>query len=370
MRLPGRACYRARLRVLKLRYLLFLLLVAGTVFVAASTGSQPSTAAKQSGNPLEGMDFYVDRDFPGYAAWRRAGGKKKALLAKIALEPKNIWYGGFTRPASQFRGKVRRPIEDAESRGELPLLTVLRAESTQCSPTYQGGGPKEDRLTRQWYAKFANAIGDSRVVVAFEPDSLGTIECHARSRRDDRIKLLRYGVTQLANLPNTTVYIEAGASDWFPPSKAANLLRAVGVGKVRGFMLNATHYDWIANNVRHGLKISRKLGGKHFIINTAKAGRGPVHYKRGNQRINVWCEPGLRGIGVAPTTDTMHEKVDGYLWVNRPGFHQSCRGRKIAWNTKLGLSYARFGTNWVRPPKGTRLGHKKRYPLRRFIDGP
>jgi endoglucanase len=355
--------------MLKLRNLLVLLALAGAVLaaVATSSGSEPSSRAAQgSDNPLEGFEFYSDPEYPGMAAWRRASGRKKELLAKIALPAKNIWYGAFTRPASQFRAKVRRPIEAAEAEGSLPIFSVLRAESTQCSPTYQGGGPREDRLTREWYDKFANAIGNSRAVVAFEPDSLGTIECHARSRRDDRIRLLRYGVTQLAQLPNTTVYVEAGASDWFPPAKAARLLRAVGVAKVRGFMLNATHYDWIRNNIRHGLKISRRIGGKHFVINTAKAGRGPVHYRRGNRRINVWCEPGLRGIGKAPTTDTSHPRVDAYLWISRPGFNQSCGGKKIAWNTKLALSYARFGTSWEAPPRGTYLGHRKRYPRRAY----
>ena len=353
--------------MLKLRNLLSLLLLAGAVFVAVSSGSEPSPgAAQDSDNPLEGAEFFVDREYPGYAAWRGASGRKKDLLAKIALEPKNIWYGAFTKPASQFRAKVRRPIELAETEGTLPLFTVLRALSTQCSPTYQGGGPKEDAATRAWYDKFANAIGNSRVVIAFEPDSLGTIDCHAPSRRDDRRRLLRYGVTKLAALPNTTVYIEAGAADWFSPAKAARLLRQVGVGKVRGFMLNATHYEWIRNNIRHGLQISRRLGGKHFIINTAKSGRGPVHYRRGNRRINIWCEPGLRGLGKAPTTDTSHPRVDAYLWVNRPGFNQSCGGRKLKWNTKLALRYARFATNWERPPKGTRLGHRKRYPPRAF----
>ena len=266
---------------------------------------------------------------------------------------------------------MRRPIDDAESKGQLPLLTVLRAESTQCSPTYQGGGPKEDRLTRQWYDKFANAIGNSRVVVAFEPDSLGTIDCHARSRRDDRIKLLKYGVNQLAALPNTTVYIEAGAADWFPPSKAANLLRAVGVGKVRGFMLNATHYDWIAQQ--------RPPRARDL----AQAGRQALHHQHRQGRPRARCttsaatsastsgaSPGCAASAVPPTTNTMNSKVDAYLWVNRPGFNQSCGGRKIAWNTKLALSYARYGTNWVRPPKGTRLGHKKHYPLSRFVNGP
>jgi endoglucanase len=347
---------------------LLVVLAAAGLFVAASAGgdSPRKPAAAQNGNPLEGMDFFVDKQYPGYGAWRRASGRKKALLAKIALPAKNIWFGAFTRPASQFRAKVRRPIDAAEAEGSLPLLTVLRAESTQCHRNYQAGGPKEDRLTREWYDKFAAAIGDSRVVVAFEPDSLGTIDCHAPSRRDDRRRLLRYGVNRLADLPNTTVYIEAGASDWFSPARAARLLRQVGVGRVRGFMLNATHYDWIRNNIRHGVKISRRLGGKHFVINTAKAGRGPVHYRRGNRRINIWCEPGLRGLGKAPTTDTSHPLVDAYLWINRPGFNQSCGGRKIAWNTKLALRYARFATNWEKPPRGTRLGHHKRYPRRAF----
>ena len=58
----------------------------------------------------------------------------------------------------------------------------------------------------------------------------------------------------------------------------ARKLRRVGVAKVRGFMLNATHYDWTRNNIRYGLKLSRLVGGKHFIINTAENGRGPIHH--------------------------------------------------------------------------------------------
>ena len=65
------------------------------------------------------------------------------------------------------------------------------------------------------------AIGNDRVVIAFEPDSLGTIDCHAPSRRDDRIRLLRYGVNALSSLPNATIYIEATASDWEPAKKVA-----------------------------------------------------------------------------------------------------------------------------------------------------
>ena len=132
-------------------------------------------------------------------------------------------------------------------------------------------------------------------------------------------------------------------------------------------MLNATHYDWTRANIRHGLEISRRLGGKHFVINTTQNGRGPVHYRVANgRRINIWCSPGLRGLGPRPTTDTSHPKVDAYLWINRPGYGQSCAGRKIEWFLPRALSVARFATRWESPPRGTRLGHRKRYPLSAF----
>ena len=314
--------------------------------VGAPAGATPAQRAAAD-DPLEGVRFFVDREAPAWLAWRRASGPRKRLLWKIAREPKAQWYGRFTRPASQFRAKVRRPLEAARRQGTVPLFTVMRAESTQCHPGYQASGPAEDARARRWYAKFARAIGSARAVIAFEPDSLGTIRCHARSRRDDRKRLLRYGVSKLAALPNTTVYIEAGASDWMTPRQAAKLLRQVGVGRVRGFMLNATHFDWTAANVRHGLAISRLLGGKHFIVNTAHNGRGP--HRRSGLRRHEWCEPPGRGLGPPPTTDTMHPLVDAYLWVNRPGYDQSCGGRKIAWNTRKALGLARRATSWVSP---------------------
>jgi endoglucanase len=342
-----------------------MLLVLG----AATVGGSAPTSAQNDVNPLEGLSLYVDRDSPSWHTWqhlRRTGQRRKAaLIEKIAREPKAIWVGRFTRP--NFHVKVRRIIETAGSHGEVPVLTVLRAQSTKCSPSYQAGGPAEDRRTRRWYANLAQAIGQDHVVIAFEPDSLGTIDCHARSRRDDRIRLLRYGIDQLSRNPNAVIYIEAGASDWENAARTANQLRAVGIAKVRGFMLNATHYDWTRNNIRHGIEISRMTGGKHFIINTAENGRGPVHYRIANgRRIHVWCNPGLRGLGKAPTTDTSHPLVDAYLWVNRPGYAQVCQGRPIAWYLPRALSYARFATDWEAPPRGTRYGHKKRYPLSVF----
>ena len=337
------------------------------VLLVASSGT--STNAQAPGNPLAGVRLYVDHHSPAWHQWRayrRSGKRRKAaLIRKIAREPRALWFGRFTSP--HFRKKVRRQLVRARRRRAVPVLTVMRAEANRCGPWYTGGGTTEDARTRAWYRRFARMIGRARVVIAFEPDSLGTIDCQARSRRDDRIRLLRYGVDRLSRLPNATIYLEGGASDWEPARRTARQLRAIGIDKVRGFMLNATHHDWTRANIRHGLRISRLTGGKHFVIDTSGNGRGPVHYRRANgRRITVWCNPGLRGLGTPPTTNTSNPMVDAYLWINRPGYTQRCQGRQIRWYAPRALAYARHATSWEGPPRGSRFGYRKRYPFSRF----
>lgn len=334
----------------------------------AALAAPPAEPRAQTADPFDGIELFVDREAPAWQEWqrlRRAGKQRQAKLVwRIAREPSARWVGRFTKPS--LERKLGPYLERAAREGKVPLLMVLRAQSTKCGPRYLGGGVAEDRRTRRWYDDLARVIGRSRVIVLYELDSLGTIDCHARHRRDDRYRLLRYGVRRLTALPHTTLYIEAGASDWEPARRMARKLRRVGVRMARGFMLNATHNDWTANNIRYGLDLSRRVGGKHFVINTADNGRGPVHYRKGRRRVVVWCNPGLRGLGRPPSADTAHPRVDAYLWINRPGYVQSCSHGKIEWNLRKALELARFQTRWLRPPKGTRHGHFKRYPRRAF----
>jgi endoglucanase len=361
-----------------LRKLVPITVVLALLVPAAAWAQDPRGVSPAAPNPLAGVTFYNQPDSPAMNEWRhlqRTGQTQKAdLIWKIAGQPKALWLGRFTRP--NFAVKVRRLIDPARNRGEVPIFTVLRAQATGCGPTYQGGGPAEDRRTMDWYDNLARVIGDDRVVIAFEPDSLGTIDCLAKSRRDDRYRVLAHGIDALSKLPNAVVYIEAGASDWESAARTAKQLRIVGIRKVRGFMLNVTHYDWTAANIQHGLEISRLTGGKHFVINTAENGRGGVHYKKWIdrsrhiwRRITVWCNPGMRGLGPAPTTLTSRpDMVDAYLWINRPGYAQSCQHRPIAWYLPRALTLAKYATDWERPPPGTRFGFKARYPLSTFIN--
>jgi endoglucanase len=345
----------------------------------ADNGLDPHGSDPASPNPLTSLRFFVDPTesaFHSYSQYMHRGQRYKAgLMWKVAGQPRFRWFGRFTRP--NFTKKVRDYLHCVEAiqPGTVPLMTVMRHQGKACNPHYTAGGRAEDARTRRWYDKFAQAVGDARVVIAFEPDSLGTLDCLAKSRRRSRLDNLRYGVDALSKLPGATIYIEAGASDWETAQRTAKQLRYVGISKVRGFMLNVTHYDWTANNIAHGLMISRMTGGKHFIINTSYNGRGPVHFRRWISHsahlwrtINVWCHPLKRGLGPTPTTATARpDKVDAYLWVGRPGYSAgSCNGGPLpvgSWWADRALMFAKYSTSWIRPPHGTSSGHFHHYSL-------
>lgn len=342
-------------------------------------GDKPAVAPLAP-NPLAGEKWYLDtkpsrfghKGFrePAYGEYRSSGGRKQALMAKIALTPRFFWFGRFSgdsldpqRGLDDLRLRVCTFLADAERENAVPLVTVMRHAGRECHSRYQAGGEREDNATRLWYDAFAEAVGDSRVVIAYEPDSIGTIDCLARSRRDDRIRLLRDGIDRLSQLPNATIYIEATASDWRPVHDTVSKLRRIGVDKVRGFMLNVTHADWTAANMRYGRAVSRGVGGKHFIINTASNGRGPVHFRRRigkrNRQIVINCHPLFRGIGPTPTTNTGDPLVDAFMWISRPGYSSgSCNGgpRVGDWWQKRALEMAKYGTQRMSPATGTQFG--------------
>jgi endoglucanase len=347
------------MRLLLLTALVFVLACAVAPAASAQFAPDRRGVNPASPNPLAGERWYVDRWQPAWRQWRwyRRTGRRGAarMLWRLAREPKFRWFGRWSR---RLRTDVRMYIRRARRRGSVPLMVVMRHQGKKCGGGYTGGGRREDKRTRRWYRRFAKAVGRRRVVIGFEPDSLGTIDCLKKSSRMRRLRLLGYGVRVLSRLPNATIYLEAGASDWESARRTARQLRIIGIRRVRGFMLNVTHYDWTRNNIRHGLRISRLTGGKPFIISTAFNGRGPLHYRRyfGRhrwRRINVWCHPPRRGLGPRPTTVTDHPKVDAYMWIGRPGFSGgSCNGGPLpvgTWWPKRARMFAKYATNWIAP---------------------
>src|SRR6202011_4694503 len=118
-------------------------------------------------------------------------------------------------------------------------------------------------------------------------------------------------IDKLTQQPRVVVYLDAGAADALPAATMARMLRQAGVSKIQGFFLNATHFDWTSREIRYGRAISRMTGGKHFVVNTAVNGRGPLvprnRVREGNE---VLCNPPGRGLGPLPTWHTGYDKVD------------------------------------------------------------
>jgi endoglucanase len=325
-----------------------------------TSGRNYQAASPGAPNPLKDERWFVDPEEWSYLDWRRLNrGRDKGkarLMWRIAREPKFRWWGKFN---PNIGANVREYLARVQCQepGSVPLMAILRGQSKECHSGYTGGGEAEDRIHRRWLAEFARAVGDARVVIAYEPDSLGTIDCLAPSRRGARMDVLRYGIDVLSKLPNATIYIEAGASDWEAAGSMAKKLRYVGVAKVRGFMLNVTHFDWTRNNIRFGTQLSRMLGGKHFVINTSSNGRGPVSAARqvNGRRIvsHVWCNPQGVGLGPSPTTRTGSSRVDAFLWIGRPGYSNgSCNGGPSppgTWWQEQALRFAQRATQRLSP---------------------
>ena len=267
-------------------------------------------------NPLLGVRFFVDwweqpsaKWYKRYQRQRKSG--SAALMYEIASQPIFRWIGKTDRnPERNTRVFLQRAAERAP--GSVPGITVLAHHGESCKRGYTGGGAKLDRRYRRWFVRFARGLGNSRAIVALEPDGLGTLKRLRGSRRLSRLRNMRFATQLLARKPNVTTYIDAGASDWRPAGEMARYLRAAGVGRVRGFALNVTHFDNDAYNLRYGMRISRMLGGKHFVINTDENGRGRVWYRRWISRarnlwrtVNVWCNPKRRAwapVQSRPTT--------------------------------------------------------------------
>src|SRR5215217_964886 len=191
------------------------------VWPTAPAGIDPRAVDPAAPNPLLGQRFFVDRMEPAYlqwAKWKRAGQDGAAdTIWKLAREPRFRWFGAFTRPHLQkkLRGYLDRV--QCDQPGTVPLMAVMRHQGKRCSASYRAGGEREDRRTMRWYDDFADTVGAARVVIAFEPDSLGTIDCLARERRQDRLDVLRYGVNRLAQLPNATIYLGPAPPTGSPP---------------------------------------------------------------------------------------------------------------------------------------------------------
>ncbi|MFC8517873.1 glycoside hydrolase family 6 protein [Streptomyces sp. NPDC057257] len=306
-----------------------------------SSGSgvdEASVAGAASTSPDTSTPFWVD---PASNAaeqiqiWRREGRTKDAeLLAKIADEPAALWPAGEIDPGPV----VRAATASAASEGRTALFVAYDIPHRDCGQHSAGGAADADAY-RAWIGKFAEALGDSKALVVLEPDAVSHIVdgCTPAEYHDEREQLLSEAVVRLKQQPNTKVYLDAGNPSWIrEPWKLVEPLKRAGIEKADGFSLNVSNFQTNERTRKYGLQLSGDLGGKHFVIDTSRNGKGPLP--------GAWCNPPGRALGTRPTTDTGEPALDAYLWIKRPGESDgTCEGGPDAgqWWPEYALELAR-----------------------------
>lgn len=260
-------------------------------------------------NPFAGKRLYVD---PNSAAkrqaetWRRTRPVDASLIERIANQPVARWMGGWV---ADIRREIAQAVTTITGSGSLPIFVAYNIPYRDCG-SYSAGGSATANAYRKWIRDFAAGVGGRNAIVILEPDALAGMDCLGAQGRQERVALLREAV-QTLRAARAAVYLDAGHSNWHSPEEMARRLKLAGIDQASGFALNVSNFAPTQANVAYGEKVSRLVGGKHFIIDTSRNGL-PTASKD-------WCNPRGRALGVTPTTNTGHPLVDAFLWVKAPG---------------------------------------------------
>lgn len=274
-----------------------------------SSSSAPT--AGSGANPLSGAAWYVDPASNAKRqadAWRSTRPRDAAQMDKMAaIGGQAEWFGDWN---ADIIAAVDRTVTKVTAAGALPVLVAYNIPNRDCDQ-HSGGGAADAPEYRSWIRGFALGIAGRRALVVVEPDALGHVsQCGTEAQKRERMYLIWDAVQVLKADPTTLVYVDIGHSGWLSPEVAADRLRTAGVDTADGFATNVSNFNPTANEASYGQRISSLLGGKHFVVDTSRNGRGPA---------SGWCNPQGEALGAPPTASTGLAGVDAFLWVKRPG---------------------------------------------------
>jgi endoglucanase len=256
-----------------------------TEVVNAVSEAKVATISIANAAPASDSNFYVNPNSPAKkqaTEWRTSRPADAQKMDVLANTPSAAWFGGWS---GDIYSAVSSYVSGAAGQGQVPVMIAYNVPQRDCGG-YSAGGSSD---YTNWIGTFARGIGAATAIVILEPDALAQMGCLSASDQESRYSLLSGAVSVLKSNPNTQVYIDAGHSNWIDPSVMAAQLQRANVARADGFAVNV---------------------GKHFVIDTSRNGSGSN---------GEWCNPGGRGIGNKPTTNTGNSLIDAYLWLKTPG---------------------------------------------------
>ena len=309
--------------------------LAGTaVIVAAGTSGALLTGDVNPSNRLAGMTLFVNPDSPAKRqadAWRRSRPADAALMDRIASQPVAKWMGNWN---TDVRRDVANVMSRAAGQDATPVFVAYNIPHRDCG-SYSAGGSSNANAYKSWIRQFAAGLSGKPAIVVLEPDAVPQADCLPASARAERYALLRDAI-QVLKAAHAVVYLDAGNARWKTPAEVATRLASAGIANADGFALNVSNYQSTAANVAYGEQLSKRVGGKHYIIDTSRNGIGGAN--------GQWCNVSGQALGALPTTNTGHALVDAYLWIKQPGESDgTCNGGPRAgdWWASNALELAR-----------------------------
>jgi endoglucanase len=240
-------------------------------------------------------------------SWRSTRADDAYQMDKIANSPEAVWLGGWS---GDIKSAVANKISAAKSQGAVPVFIAYNIPNRDCG-SYSSGGVSDASSYQSWIQNIAQGIGGSKAVVVLEPDAVASTDCLSQQQKNDRYSMLSNAVSTLKNA-GALVYLDAGHPNWISADEMSSRLNSAGISKADGFAVNVSNFYSTSDNMSYGSQISSKVGGKHFVIDTARNGLGAT-------ADNQWCNPGGRALGARNTTSTGNALVDAFLWLKNPG---------------------------------------------------
>ena len=307
---------------------------AADAFSSDSSGEQAAAQPEEvSDNPLAGVSFYVDptslaataaAESAAADAGSTAGATSTASpssttakLEKLAAQPTAIWLTPEKYPTASIAATVTSILDDAQSKGSMPVFVVYGVPNRDCGNFSVGGLTAADYPL--WVAQIASAVTARQAVVILEPDALALSgQC---GNADERIAEVKGAVDTFAST-KAVVYLDGGHSTWLPANQMADLLNRAGIAEARGFVSNVSNYNSTVKERAYGEKLSKLTGNSHYVIDTGRNGKGST---------GEWCNPSGRALGATSSAITNAGHLDAQLWVKPPGESDgTCNGGPAA----------------------------------------
>lgn len=251
------------------------------------------------------------------AEGRTADAERLRRLDEVAV---GIWLTPERFPEDEVASYVADTVATAGP--TVPVFVLYGIPDRDCASGFSAGGLDEDSYL-PWVRAIAAAAGETSVAV-LEPDALAA----ATSCADEntRIELLREAVDILADAGVTT-YVDAGHSFWVSAADMAELLRSVGVERIRGFATNVANYQPEPKERAYAAELSGLLGGAQYVIDTGRNGESTAT----GEPVEEWCNPSEQSLGVLPGVVDDDSGLDALLWIKPPAESDgTCNGGPAA----------------------------------------